>query len=388
MKIDLPLLTFIAALFISGCHQSSEDTIHENATLIKLGFAAPLTGPQALYGKDMQNGIELAIDEINRAHPKLQGQPIQFQLIAEDDQADPRIATQIAQRFVDAKVSGILGHFNSGTSIPASKIYYQAGIAQLAMASSALYTQQNFDTAFRMFTSDAQQGKAMGDFVVTQLKHKRIVIIDDRTSYGQGLANEFEKAAHAAGGNILLREYTSDKETDFMSLLTSLKHSKADAIFYAGTAVQSASLVKQMRRLGLKAAFFSGDMSYSDFFLKSAKQAAEGSFVSIAGVPLNKMPGHQKFTENYIKRYGAVQLYAPYAYDGAKAMMQAILKADSANPNQYLPILAQTNMPAVTVNTLQYDAQGDIKDNSITVYQVIKGKWEVYAIIKSKPSTT
>ena len=169
------------------------------AQVVKIGFAAPLTGAQAHYGKEMQNGIVLALEEVNTEQPKLGGQPVRFELISEDDQADPKQGASVAQKLVDAKIQGMLGHFNSGTSIPASRIYMEAGIPQIAMATSPAYTTQGFKTTFRAMTSDTQQGAVAGRFMVETLKLKRIAIVDDRSAYGQGLADEFEKAAKAAG---------------------------------------------------------------------------------------------------------------------------------------------------------------------------------------------
>jgi branched-chain amino acid transport system substrate-binding protein len=374
----------IAAALVAGCSKKQETTATDQVQVIKLGFSAPLTGPQSHYGKDMQNGVELALQEVNDSQPKLGDKAVRFELMVEDDQADPKTATQVAQRFVDAKVSGILGHFNSGTSIPASKIYHQAGIPQLAMASAAAYTQQGFNTTFRMFTSDAQQGSTLGKYVVETIKAKNVAIIDDRTAYGQGLADEFEKAAKAAGATIVKREYTTDKDTDFTAILTAIKGSQPDVIFYGGADAQSAPMIKQMHNLGVKAILVSGDMTRSDTFLKLAGKEAEGAIASSAGVPPERMPNNGDFIKRFAAKYGPVQTYGPYAYDGAKAMMAAILKAGSADPKVYLPVLAKTDIAAVTINPLRYDAKGDVENGSITVYQVKDGKWQELAIIGGK----
>lgn len=188
------------------------------AQVVNIGFAAPLTGPQAHYGEEYKNGVTLAVEDANAENPTIDGKPVKFQLQAEDDQADPKTATQVAQKFVDAKINGIIGHFNSGTAIPASKIYNDAGIPMIAMATAPQFTQQGFNTTFRSMTSDTQQGAVMGKFVVEKLGAKKIAIIDDRTAYGQGLADEFEKSVKAAGGEIIKREFTNDKATDFTAI--------------------------------------------------------------------------------------------------------------------------------------------------------------------------
>ncbi|MDF6993792.1 branched-chain amino acid ABC transporter substrate-binding protein, partial [Escherichia coli] len=137
--------------------------------VIKLGFAAPMSGPQAQYGTDMKNGATLAVEEFNATKPKIAGKDVKFQLKAEDDQADPKTGTAVAQKLVDSGIKGMLGHFNSGTSIPASRVYNPAGIAQIAMATAPEYTKQGYKTTFRMMTSDTQQGSVVGTFAVKKL---------------------------------------------------------------------------------------------------------------------------------------------------------------------------------------------------------------------------
>lgn len=354
---------------------------------VKIGFAAPLTEAQANYGKDMQNGVILAIEEMNAAKVHIGGKEVKFVLVSADDRADPKTATMVAQKLVDDGIKGMLGHFNSGTSIPASRIYSQAGIPQISMATAPEYTQQGQKTTFRMMTSDTQQGQVVGAFVVKNMGYKDIAIIDDRTAYGQGLADEFEKSVKAAGGKIVRREFTNDKAVDFKAILTTLKHLKPQVIFYGGAQGQSAPLVKQMRELGMKSVFVSGEMSKTDKFIKLAgRRAAEGVVVSLAGLPLDKMPGGHAYQEKYEKRFGTpVELYSPYAYDGAKALLLAMQKANSVEPAKYLPILAETHMlHGVTSNNIGYDAKGDLKDGGITLYTVKDGTWTVLESVITK----
>ena len=352
---------------------------------IKLGFAAPMTGAQAQYGKDMQNGVVLAIEEFNATHPKIGGKEVKFVLLSEDDQADPKTGSVVAQKLVDKGIQGMLGHFNSGTSIPASTVYNRAGIPQIAMATAPEYTRQGFKNTFRMMTSDTQQGSVIGAFAVKKLGAKTIAIVDDRTAYGQGLADEFEKAAKAAGGKIVRREFTNDKAVDFKAVLTNIKRSNPDIIFFGGAEAQSAPMAKQMKELGLKAPLVSGEMSKTDNFIKLAGPAANGTVVSLAGLPLDQMPGGPGYKQRYEKRFGSkVETYSPYAYDGAMAMMKAMVKANSAEPAKYLPVLAKTSMIGVTTRNLAYDARGDLKDGGITVYKVVDGQWTVLESVGGK----
>ncbi|MEM5400550.1 MULTISPECIES: branched-chain amino acid ABC transporter substrate-binding protein [Paraburkholderia] len=371
--------TLVAALSLAG-------TAHaQQAEEVKIGFAGPMTGAQAHYGKDFQNGITLAVEDINATKPVIGGKPVHFVLDAADDQADPRTGTTVAQKLVDDGIKGMLGHFNSGTTIPASRIYANAGIPQIAMATAPEYTQQGFKTTFRMMTSDTQQGSVAGTFAVKNLGMKKIVVIDDRTAYGQGLADEFSKAAKAAGGNIIDREYTNDKAVDFKSVLTKAKAMNPDLVYFGGADSQAAPMVKQMKSLGIKAPLMGGEMVHTPTFLQIAGDAANGTVASLAGLPLDQMPGGKDYVTKYKKRFGEdVQTYSPYAYDGAMAMFDAMKKANSTDPAKYLPFLAKTSMPAVTTSDLAYDTRGDLKNGGITLYKVVDGKWTTLQSVGGK----
>ncbi|RQW25499.1 branched-chain amino acid ABC transporter substrate-binding protein [Rhodobacteraceae bacterium CH30] len=382
-------LAVAAALALTACGKKDEAaapaadasaaTAAAGTTVVQIGFAAPLTGPQAHYGEEYKNGVTLAIEDANAEKPVIGGQPVTFELVAEDDQADPKTATQVAQKFVDSKVSGMVGHFNSGTSIPASKIYADAGIPMVAMATAPAFTQQGYKTTFRSMTSDTQQGSVMGKFVVEKLGAKNIVIIDDRTAYGQGLADEFEKAVQAAGGKVVKREFTNDKATDFAAILTSIKGQNPDVVFFGGADAQSAPMAKQMKRLSIKAPLVSGEMTKTPNFVKLAGKEAEGTIASLAGLPLADMPKGKDYETRYKARFQSdVATYSPYGYDAARAMIAAMKKADSTEPAKYLPELAKNAYTdGVTTSNWAYDDKGDLKDGGITVYQVKNGDWVV-----------
>ncbi|MCG9105493.1 branched-chain amino acid ABC transporter substrate-binding protein [Laribacter hongkongensis] len=390
-RLALTAVALATVMALSACGKqeqsagnSAAPAATDGTTTVKIGFSAPLTGPQAHYGEEYKNGVTLAIEDVNAEQPKLGGQPVKFELVAEDDQADPKTATQIAQKFVDAKVNGIIGHFNSGTAIPASKIYADAGIPGIAMATAPAYTQQGFATAFRSMTSDTQQGGVMGQWVVEKLG-KNVVIIDDRTAYGQGLADEFEKSVKAAGGNVLKREFTNDKATDFTAILTTIKGTNPDVVFYGGADAQSAPMAKQMKRLGLKAPLVSGEMTKTPTFLQLAGSDAEGTVASLAGLPLDQMPKGKDYETRYKARFNQdVATYSPYGYDATRALVAAMQKADSADPAKYLPELAKIQHSGVTSSNWAYDSKGDLKDGGITVYKVQNGAWTVVESVGGK----
>jgi branched-chain amino acid transport system substrate-binding protein len=343
--------------------------------LIKIGSAAPLTGPQALLGKDNENGVKLAIDEINAAGLTIGGKKAKVELLSEDDQADPRAATIVAQKFVDQQINGVVGHLNSGATIPASKIYHDAGIVQISPSATAIaYTAQGYKTAFRVMSNDSQQGLALANYAVKTLKAKSIAIIDDRTAYGQGLADEFEKDAKVAGANIVAREYTNDKAVDFTAIITSIKGKKPDVLFYAGMAPQAGPMIRQIVGLQLKAQFLSADGAKTPEFIKLAGGAAEGAIASTPGVVLEQTPSGKAFAAKFESKYGKIQNYAPYAYDAAMTLIEAMKAAGSADPAKYLPFLAKTNRNGV-IGPIAFDAKGDLKNGAVTLYQVKKGSW-------------
>lgn len=256
--------------------------------VVKIGFASPLTGPQAHYGIDNRNGAQVAIDELNARDTTLGGKPIRFELVAEDDQADPKTGTIVAQRLVDAGIRGMVGHFNSGVTIPASRIYHDAGIPQLSVSTNVKYTRQGYKTAFRLMADDDKQGAALGEYAVRQLKLKRLAVVDDRTAYGQGLADAFAAAVKGAGGEIAKREYVSDKDFDFRAVLTLLKGAKPQAVFFAGYDAQAGPLARQMKELGLDAVLLGGETMNTAKFLELAGPAAEGHVASTPGAALMK----------------------------------------------------------------------------------------------------
>ncbi len=374
---------FAVVLTFAACSKKDNAVSGVNAdeAIVKIGSVAPLTGPQAALGKDNDNGARLALDEINATGLKLGGQKIKFELMSEDDQADPRIATIVAQKLVDQHVAGVLGHLNSGSSIPASKIYSDAGIPQISPSATAIaYTAQGFKTAFRVMTNDRQQGKVLGEYAVKKMGATRVAIIDDRTAYGQGLADEVAKAVKASGGEVVAHEFTTDRSTDFLAILTSIKGKKPDVLFFGGMYPQAVPMVKQMHSLAMKTRFLSGDGAQTADFLSLAGADADGATASSPGLPLESMPGGKEFKQKFTAKYGVIQNYAPYAYDAAWAMIEAMKKADSAEPAKYLAELPRVQRDGVT-GRISFDERGDIRGGAITIYQVRNGAWEVVETI-------
>ena len=354
---------------------------------VKIGHSAPLTGPQAHLGKDNENGARMAIEEANAKNMEIGGAKVKFELMPEDDQADPKQGTLVAQKFVDAKVNGVIGHLNSGTTIPTSKLYSDAGIPQISpSATNPKYTQQGFKTAFRVMANDEQQGHVLGGYAANQLKAKTVAIIDDKSAYGEGLSQEFKKAAEAAGVKVVAEEHTDDKAIDFAAILTKVKGKKADIVFYGGMDAQAGPMAQQMKKLGLKSKLLMGDGGCTTEFHKLAGDAAEGQYCSLPGVPLEKMPGGTAFKDKYKAKFNTdIQLYAPYVYDATNVMIDAMKRANSVEPAKYLPEIGKTNFDGVTAK-ITFDEKGDVKDGAITLYQAKGGKWEPLETIGGAPA--
>lgn len=386
-KLSVVALSVAAAVAITACGKKEEPKpaaapaapavpAAKPVIVVKLGHVAPMTGPQAHLGKDNENGARLAIEELNVQGLEIGGAKVTFELLAEDDQADPKQGAIVAQKLVDAKVQGVIGHLNSGTTIPASKLYSDAGIPQISgSATNPKYTQQGFKTAFRVMANDVQQGKVLGEFAAKQ-GVKTVAIVDDRTAYGQGLADEFRKAAEAAGIKVVANEYTNDKATDFKAILTKIKSTKADLVFFGGMDAQGGPMAKQMAELGIKSKFLGGDGVCTPEFMKLGGPATEGHYCSLPGMPLEKLAKGPEFKDKFSKKYGAeIQLYAPYVYDAVMVMADSMKRADSVDPAKYLPEVGKTKYDGVTA-VIEFDEFGDLKGGAISMYQYKGGKLE------------
>jgi len=355
-------------------------------TVVKIGHVAPLTGNIAQLGKDNEAGAKLAIEDLNAKKLTIGGQEVKVELISEDDAADPKQGTAAAQKLVDAKVNGVIGHLNSGTTIPASKIYHDAGIPQISpSATNPKYTLQGFKTAFRVVANDGQLGGTLGRYAIKEVKAKSIAIIDDRTAYGQGVADEFAKAAKAAGGKIVGREYTNDKATDFSAILTKLKGAKPDLIFFGGMNAVAGPMLRQMKQLGLQVKYMGGDgICTADLPALAGDGMADGQVIcaEAGGVEGDGIKKMDAFKARFKEKMGMeVLLYAPYTYDATMTMVAAMQKANSVDPKKYLPELAKINYDGVT-GKIAFDKNGDIKNGALTLYTYKGGKREQMMVVR------
>jgi branched-chain amino acid transport system substrate-binding protein len=366
----------------SGCGEKKSPAAGKIA--VTIGSVAPLTGGIAHLGKDNENGARLAIEEANAAKIRIDGKEAVFDLVSFDDQADPKVGTTVAQKLVDAKVAGVVGHLNSGVTIPASAIYNGANPPIPMITGSATnpkLTEQGFKNVFRVVGRDDQQGPAIASYLASTAKPKVAAVIDDATAYGEGIANEVEKTLKAAGVRVLPRERGTDKTTDWKAVLTKVKGSNPDAVFYGGMDATGGPLLRQGRELGIKAIFSFGDGACTDKMKQLAGEAADGLLCSQAGVP--PQAASRKFLDAYKKRFSIDPiLYAPFTYDAANLLIEAMKKANSADPAKYLPELQKIDFAGAT-GRIAFDAKGDRSDAEMTIFTMKAGELTPIAIIKS-----
>ncbi|CAM2931774.1 branched-chain amino acid ABC transporter substrate-binding protein [Cupriavidus taiwanensis] len=352
-------------------------------TVVKIGHAAPLTGGIAHLGKDNENGARLAVEEVNKSGLEVGGKKVKLELVGEDDAADPKTGTAVAQKLVDAKVVAVVGHLNSGVSIPASKIYSDAGIVQISPSSTNPdYTKQGFKTTYRVVATDAQQGPALANYAAKTLNAKSVAIVDDATAYGKGLADEFEKTAKAAGVNVVAREATNDKATDFKAILTKIKGKKPDVIMYGGMDATGGPFAKQAKELGIGAKIVGGDGVCTDKVAELAGEAVTNIICSEAGLALSRMEQGADFDKRYQARFNApVQIYAPFTYDAVMVIVDAMKRANSTEPAAILAEMPKTNYKGV-IGNIAFDEKGDMKEGTITLYEYKDKKKSVLDVVK------
>ncbi|MGA8784487.1 MAG: branched-chain amino acid ABC transporter substrate-binding protein [Polaromonas sp.] len=339
---------------------------------VKIAHAGPTSGAIAHIGKDTENGVHLAIDELNAQNIVIGGKKIKFELVAEDDAGDPRQATAVAQKLCDANVAGVIGHLQSGTTIPAATVYSKCGIPHITVAATNPdVTKPGHKTTFRLIANDNALGAAVAIFAHDTLKVKKVAVIDDRTAYGQGLADVFKATAKQKGIELVGEEFTTDKATDFMAVLTSIKNKKPDAIFFGGLDAQAGPMLRQMEQLGLSnVKFFGGDALCTEKLPELSGKAGTLKNVTCAtgGASVQKMLGGAEWKKKYDARFpGQFQVYSPYAYDATFVLVDAMKRANSVEPKVYLPYIGKTQFKGVTAN-IAFTPKGELTKPAVTLY--------------------
>ena len=345
--------------------------------VVKIGHVGPTSGGIAHLGRDNENGARLAIEELNAAGVMIGGKKVKFELVAEDDAGDPKQGTAVAQKLCDMKVAGIVGHLNSGTTIPASKIYNDCGIPHVTpSATNPSLTKPGYNTTYRIIANDLALGAGLAFYAADAMKLKRIAVIDDRTAYGQGVAEVFKKNALQKGINIVDDQFTTDKSTDFMAILTTIKSKNPDAIFFGGMDAVAGPMLRQMEQLGLtNVKFFGGDGICSAELVKLAagSKSLNGVTCAEGGASLDKMPGGAAFKAKYMARFKAeIQLYSPATYDATYLLVDAMKRANSVEPKVYIPALLASNFKGIT-GSISFEPNGELKNPAMTLYSYASG---------------
>jgi branched-chain amino acid transport system substrate-binding protein len=373
-------LVIALALLVAACGHGEAPAPAANEVIVTLGHAGPLTGSIAHQGKDDENGVALAIAQANAKKLQIGGKTISFRMLSEDDQGDPKVGTTVAQKLVDAHVAAVIGHLNSGVTIPASEIYNKAGIPVISgSATSPELTERGLKGVFRTVGRDDQQGPAIAAYIATQLKARSAAIVDDKTAYGEGLATEVEKSLRASGVTLVGRERTTDKETDFKAILTRIKAKHPDVVFHGGMDATGGLLLKQARELGVKALFAFGDGACTDEMAQLAGPAGEGLTCSQAGLPA--AAATKEFRDAFNAKYGETKLYAPFFYDATNVVIAAMQRADSVDPAKFTPQIYNVSLAGAT-GKIEFDAKGDRKDAEMTIFRMHGGKIIPVAIVK------
>lgn len=365
-------LTVVAALAAVAGFASAQDAV------VKIGHVAPLSGSQAHYGKDNENGVRMAIEDLNAQNVVIGGKKVKFEIVAEDDAADPKQGTAAAQKLCDSKVAGVVGHLNSGTTIPASKVYNDCGIPHVTgAATNPNLTKPGYKTTYRIIANDNALGAGLAFYAADTLKLKKVAIIDDRTAYGQGVAEVFKKTALAKGMTVVDEQFTTDKATDFMAILTAIKAKGPDAIFFGGMDPQGGPMLRQMEQLGMgNVKYFGGDgICTAELAKLTAGAKTIGNVVCAeGGASLAKMPGGEAWKKRYDAKYpNQFQVYSPYTYDATFVLVDAMKRAGSWDPKVYTAKLPETNFKGVTT-TIAFEPNGELKNPAITLYVYKDGK--------------
>jgi branched-chain amino acid transport system substrate-binding protein len=336
----------------------------------------------------MERGANLAIKDMN-ASDEAKKLGITFEAVVGDDQGDPKAGVNVANQFAsDPKLIGVMGHLNSGVSIPGSKVYNQANIVQISPASTnPALTLQGFKNVFRVCTIDTVQGPSGADSAFDKLGKKAAFVVDDSTPYGEGLASEWAKEFAAKGGKVLGTEKTGDKDTDFKALVTKIAATNPDIVYYGGIYNAGALLSKQLKDAGVKAPLMGGDGLYDAEYIKLAgATAAEGDYCTSVGLPLDLLPEGAKFKEEFKKAYpnDEIAAYDAYAYDAATVIMKAALTAaGKVGADKVATIDGRTAVIAAVAafkgtgvtGEIAFDANGDTTNKAITLYVVTNGAW-------------
>lgn len=354
----------VALLLLGACSRQ---------VTVRIGVVAPMTGPLAQYGKDIANGAQVAIDELNSDHFSINRKRARFELVVEDDKASPEEGKAAAKRLIDAGVSAVFGHFNSGVSIAAAPLYAQAGIPQLSVSTNPQYTRMGHKTAFRITADDIQQGATLARLIREKLRAKSLYVVDDRTTFGVGIADEVERGVRLKQAPV--RISVDGKTDDVTAVAAKILDANVDAVFFGGDEAVGLPLLKALRKAGSTAKFVVADAMCDASTLKGAEGSANSNYYcTIAGVPPSWLSSGIGFMDMYKAKFGTPGAYSTLSYDGIHILAQAMQEAGSVLPETFQPVLAKGSFSGKIQGAIEFDAKGDIKDGTVVIYQSIGGQ--------------
>ncbi len=364
----------LAVVTLSGCDRTPDT--------IKIGVAQPLSGGLTALGKDLANGVQLAINELNKEGFKLNGKTVLLEMVAMDDKASPEEGVKVAQQLVDAGVVAVVGHLNSGVSIPAAPIYAAKGIAQLAISSNPKFTQLGHVTALRLVANDELQARAVGSFAGSQIIGTKFAVIDDGTPYGKGLADAAADKLKTKK-TIALRQSFDDKTKDFTALAAKLKADGIEVVVSTLNDFQVVALIddlvkidynKQITILG------TDTLKTTDMIKETGKVGA--FYATSIVLEASEFAGGRKFLEDYQAAFKIPPAYGGhYTYDATHILAAAIRRANSANPAKITEVLRKMDGFAPVTGSMKWDDKGEQRYGVVSVYKVNAGRWE--SIIRS-----
>ena len=365
MKHLIRIGCMIAALLLLGACSRQ--------VTVKIGVVAPMTGPLAQYGKDIANGAQVAVDELNSDHFSINRKRARFELVVEDDKASPEEGKAAARRLIDAGVVAVFGHFNSGVSIAAAPLYAEAGIPQLSVSTNPKYTRMGLKTTFRITADDIQQGATLARLISEKLRARSMYVVDDRTTFGIGIADEVEHNVKIKQRP--LRESIDGKSANYAELAQKIVAANADTVFFGGDEAVGLPLLKALRKAGSMVRFVVADAMCDASTLKGADGSANSNYYcTIAGVPPSWLSSGIGFMDMYKAKFGTPGAYSTLSYDGIHILAQAMQEAGAITPETYLPVLAKGSFSGKIQGAIEFDSKGDIKDGTVVIYQSIGGQ--------------
>ena len=367
---SMAVLSVAAATLLSGCGKVPDT--------IKIGVAQPLSGPMAALGQDLLNGVNLAVDELNKGGYTVDGKRVTLEVVAVDDKADAATGKAVAQQLVDAGVVAVIGHLNSGVSIEAAPIYAAKDIAQIAISTNPKFTQLGLNSTFRMVANDTLQARAIGSFAATQLSASRYAALDDGTPYGKGLTDGAAAQLKAENKEVVVRKSFDDKTVEFDALAGELKAARVEVIVSTLNDFQALALLKALQKVGhTQVKLLGGDTVKTTDMAKGAG-LIEGLYATSPVLEAKEFTTGKPFLEKYIDAYQKPPAYGGhYSYDSTYVLTAAMQKAKSADPKDIIKAMRTINGYAPVIGTMSWDDKGEQRYGAVGVYELRGGAWEL-----------